>query len=59
MQNILKESFNQTFKSPNNKNRNSNVFNSSNAFRKGKTKYILNLLNDTSIKKYKQSLLVF
>ena len=58
-ENILKESLNQTFKSPNNKNKNSNIFNSSNAFRKGKTKYILNLLNDASIKKYKQSCISF
>ena len=58
-ENILKDSFNQTFKQPVYKNRNSNVFNSSNAFRKGKTKYILNLLNDASIKKYKQSCISF
>ena len=33
--------------------------NSSLGFRKGKTKYILNLLNDTSLKKYKQSCISF
>ena len=50
-----KEHLSQNIKSQNN----TNDKNSSIGFRKGKTKYILNLLNDTSIKKYKQSCISF
>ena len=50
-----KEHLSENIKSQNN----TNDKNSSIGFRKGKTKYILNLLNDTSIKKYKQSCISF